>query len=388
MSGRLQEEFHRKDLSAGRVQTPVLGWIVKKTKETKNHTIEYLEITLENQLKIGKKMEKMRKSRIKEIIDRILRSEAEITGVETKETKLNPRPPYSTDSMLREASEKLKFNVKETMRLAQDLFETGLITYHRTDSIRVSNKGIKVAREYIEEKWGIKEFKARIWGKKAAHECIRPTRPIDPDRLRNLIAMGTIRPIKRLTYKHHRLYELIFKRFIASQMKAAKTLKQKTKIRILNWELETEGHIKILERGFTRIMPIRLIKSSEKGRIKIKDIKHWRTTTEPLYTEGEVIRQMKERKIGRPSTYAKTLSTLLDKRYIIISPRKKKLIATKLGEEVYRYLNQTFQEYVSEETTRRLEKLMDQVENGEIDYTESLKILDEQLRTILQKTKN
>ncbi|RLE56432.1 MAG: reverse gyrase [Candidatus Methanomethylicota archaeon] len=387
LSGKVQRKFNRRDLSAGRVQTPVLGWIVKRMKESKKEIMELFEITLENGLKIILRMEKMPKKKIREILNEIRRSKINIIEVEKLEVERKPPPPFSTDTMLEEASRKLKFSIKETMQLAQDLFEAGLITYHRTDSIKVSAIGVKIAQEYIVEKWGKENFKPRVWSREGAHECIRPTRGVDADRLRSLLALGTLRLPKKLTGRHIALYNLIFNRFIASQMKKAKVLREKVKVEVMNMKIEVENDVEVLDAGFTLILPIKLSQKTKPGKMNIREIKHWRITGKPLFSEGDIIRMMKKRRIGRPSTYSKIISTLLDKRYVIMSPRKKKLIATRLGEEIYKYLNQTFKKYVSEETTRKLEKMMDDVENGKLDYITILQDLNEQLRKISESFK-
>ncbi|MCS7365217.1 MAG: reverse gyrase [archaeon GB-1867-035] len=381
LSKKVQTKFNRRDLSAGRVQTPVLGWIVKRTIETRQNVREFLQITLENNLKVVHSLPKLKKKEVREIIKKLTETQCEVLSVEIKETQINPPPPFSTDSLLREASTILKYGVKETMTLAQDLFEVGLITYHRTDSTRVSGVGMKIAKDYISEKWGQEYVKLRPWGKEGAHECIRPTRPIDAGRLRNLIALGIMRLAKRLTSRHIALYNLIFKRFIASQMQPAKVVKQKVKLKILNWTLETEGYVEVKEPGYLKIQTIRLIPKVTQRKLKVKDVRHWRASITPMFTEGEIIRLMKEKGIGRPSTYAKILSTLLERRYVILSPRKK-LVATKLGQNVYTYLKEAFEKYVSEETTRKLEELMKKVEEGQLNYMDILRNLHEEIKQL------
>ncbi|RLE51998.1 MAG: reverse gyrase, partial [Candidatus Methanomethylicota archaeon] len=381
LSGKVQDKFKRRDLSAGRVQTPVLGWIVERTKKSRESLMEHLEITLENNLKITHIIPKTKKRELNKLIEKLKESTCKILNVKREEVEVNPPPPFSTDAMLREASRRLRLGVKETMTLAQDLFEVGLITYHRTDSIRVSGIGMKIAKDYINDKWGEKYAKPRTWGKEGAHECIRPTRPIDAGRLRNLIALGVIRLAKRLTPRHLALYNLIFNRFIASQMAPAKLVKQEAEIQVLEWRVKSEGYTKIIKPGFTLIQPVHLVPEVKPGNVKVKDVKHWRAPTLPLFTEGEVIKIMKDKGIGRPSTYAKILSTLLERRYVILTPRRK-LVATKLGKTVYDYLKSSFEKYVSEDTTRKLERMMDEVEQGRIDYMDVIRELHSEIKQI------
>lgn len=385
LSQKVQKVFGRRELSAGRVQTPVLGWIVESIDEMKKNLVEVFELTLENNRKISFTLEKMNGNQIKQLMKELENKELEVSKVEIVEEELKPRPPYTTDSLLKDASDLLKLRSSETMRLAQDLFEVGLITYHRTSSTRVSNVGMKVAQDYINEKWGASEYTPRKWGEEGAHECIRPTRPIDANRIRYLLTAGIMRLSKKLSPSHISLYDLIFKRFIASQMKSAKVLKEKAELKVLDKTIATEGIIDVLEKGFTLASPISVVPKMEKEKMKITYIKHWRTTTKPLFTEGSIIAYMRERGIGRPSTYAYILSTLFERGYVKVSPQKRRLIATGLGKKVYQYLIANYNEYVCEETTRKLEKTMDEVEEGKADYMKILWNLYEEIKVLSMK---
>lgn len=377
LSRRVQISFGKRELSAGRVQTPVLGWIVNSTKELKENIVDMVEITLQNDRKITVVMEKTRKNELTKILKDLESSDVEIVKLEEVEEELNPKPPYTTDALLRDSSEIIGLGASRTMRIAQDLFELGLITYHRTNSTRVSNVGMKVAQDYISEKWGPNLFYPRRWGAEGAHECIRPTRPIDTSRLKYLVASGIMRLGRRLTRDHYDLYDLIFKRFIASQMKPAKILREKATINVavLNKAVSTEEVVDILDEGFTLISPIRTMPKLNIGRMTIKSVRSWRTSLKPLFTEGELVMQMKERGIGRPSTYAHIISTLFERGYVKTTTKKGKLIATSLGSKVFNYLISNYGKYVCEETTRKLEELMDKVEEGEANYTEILREL-------------
>ncbi|MEM3615985.1 MAG: DNA topoisomerase, partial [Candidatus Methanomethylicia archaeon] len=161
LSKKVQEEFGKKDLSAGRVQTPVLGWIVESIQELKRNVVDVLEVTLQNDRKILMTTEKMRRRELEKIIKDIESSEVDVLDVNIKEEELKPKPPYTTDALLRDSSERLGLSASETMRVAQDLFEWGLITYHRTSSTRVSALGMKIAADYISEKWGPGEYAPR-----------------------------------------------------------------------------------------------------------------------------------------------------------------------------------------------------------------------------------
>ncbi len=369
LSKKLWEKFGKRWLSAGRVQTPVLGWIIQRCKEASKKR-KILVATLENGLKVR-------------FLDVDFKKEYETCKIEIteeKEEEMNPFPPYTTDTLLKDASLKLGFSAEKTMRIAQELFEVGLITYHRTDSTHVSNVGIGIAKEVLETLGKGDLFYARRWGEEGAHECIRPTRPVDTARLRRLIAMGIWRfPIK-LRRDHFLLYNLIFNRFIASQCKPAKVIKQKIKASIEDAETELEFVVEIKEAGFLEFTGIRTQNRIEAGVYRIVESEKLRVPAARLYTEGDVIALMKEKEIGRPSTYAKIMETLLKRRYVL--EIKNKLVYTSLGRQVWEFLTQNYGKYVSEETTRKLEKEMDEVEAGKVDYQEVLRRIYEEIKRI------
>ena len=363
LSQKLQQVFENRNLSAGRVQTPVLGWVIQRYKQFTESETDFMLLTLENDLTV---MFEGVKEEIEEVT---------VEDVTIEERKLNPLPPYTTDTMLQDASTFLKLSAPETMRLAQDLFELGLLTYHRTDSIHVSNTGIEVAKEYITQESGEEYFAPRKWGEEGAHEAIRPTRPIDTGRLMQLIRDGVITLARGLTRNHFRLYDMIFKRFMASQMKAARILHEKAVIDAGIARAEVEGYTEVLYDGWARIrrLPMWQIPKLEKGqKLRVKEFKKWRAPKVPLYTQGDIIALMKEKKIGRPSTYAKIVKTLLSRYYVIETRGRKKLVPTDQGIKVYHYLISKYRDLVSEEKTRELEALMDMVEENKIDYQKVL----------------
>ena len=379
LSRRLWSVFGKHWLSAGRVQTPVLGWIIKQHKKWKEEREKYAIISVDNILKLEiplseLKVEKPEEKVALEIVDK---------GVE--EVTISPPPPFTTDTMLTEASRELRLGANEIMQLAQDLFEQGFITYHRTDSVRVSTFGQYVAKAYLEDTFGAessKLYKPRSWGVGGAHECIRPTRPIDAERLLKLINEGIITPIKPLTKNHIKLYDLIFKRFIASQMVEAKVIKQKVEVNVLGVKKELERIVGIVEPGFLEIYPIiQVEKKLDTGKYysKVEIIEKPKVH---LFTQGDVVKLMKERGIGRPSTYAKIIQTLLQRNYVIESKKTKKLIPTDLGVKVYTYLSRNYFQLISEERTAMLEKIMDEIEEGKRNYVDVLDELYEEIKSI------
>jgi reverse gyrase len=377
LSQKLWQRFQNYKLSAGRVQTPVLGWIIERVSESRRKK-KVLSVILSNGLKVSIENPTIQFSQ-EELKKYINELKAKIMDLKTEERSVNPLPPYTTDTLLRDASAKLGFSALKTMRLAQDLFETGLCTYHRTDSTTVSTTGINIAKEYIQETYP-SLFSPRRYLMEGAHECIRPTRALDVEQLKNLISLGILRFPKRLSSEHFQLYEMIFKRFIASQMREVKLLYQSFKVVINGNQTIIENPVSIISEGFNLIMPIRIVNPVKEGDYDLKFARILYLPKAKPFTEGEIIALMKERGIGRPSTYAKTVATILERQYAL--ERKNRLINTTLGFKVYKYLSLKFGRYASEETTRRLEEIMDQIEQGKVNYKEVLKELYQEIMEI------
>jgi reverse gyrase len=269
------------------------------------------------------------------------------------------------------------------MELAQNLFEMGFITYHRTDSTRVSDAGIEVARQYLEAKYGSEKlrevFKPRTWGEGGAHEAIRPTRPLDADTLSELVREGAIVVAGRLTRDHFRLYDLIFRRFIASQMNPARVMKVKFEV---VFKSNGEQHrltpveyvARIIEKGYLELYNnIReeapwAVNIAEYVKGKIPEGEKPRRIRHPLPRFHDVVKWMKDNGIGRPSTYAKIIQTLIDRYYVKLIKSKNALVVQKKGELVHEFLEKHFKELVSVDTTRELEERMDKIEARQLDY--------------------
>ena len=419
--GRDDIECRQRRLSAGRVQTPVLGWIIERTADyrskLKTHYIMYIDGT-RIELSEDQVTDTVRKD------DELL---IRVNTVGEEVIELNPLPPFTTDTLLSEAHRFYGMSAPSTMRIAQELFEMGFITYHRTDSTRISDVGLALAREYIYEKFKEKAKDLHIprrWGEVGAHEAIRPTRPADTETLSRLIAEGIIEPVRRLSRQHYLLYDLIFRRFIASQMRSSKVKKTTYLLKIykkvngdlkLIAETQISGYTDIVDPGFTLIyMPFKILRIRPKEYIvKGEEIQKRKISPIPLLTQGEVVKLMKERGIGRPSTYAKIVEVLLRRGYVKSSKKLGALIPTRKGIYVYTYLalsetrdlykriRNVFEKYivaleeklrrekkkigmyeklVSEERTRELEERLDMVEEGKKDYEEVLLELYEELK--------
>ncbi|MEM1555952.1 MAG: reverse gyrase [Candidatus Bathyarchaeia archaeon] len=379
LSRKLWERFNLMTLSAGRVQTPVLGWVIKRVEELKNK-IPVAEVLLEN----GLSVRIVNPPDIEDLKRKFKEGElkARIEGISFREDKIYPQPPYTTDSMLKDAAQKLGFTVGYTMGLAQALFESGLITYHRTDATTVSTTGIDIARRYIEENHpGL--FKPREYRSEGAHECIRPTKPINLKQLRFYLSSGVLRIPQKLGADHLKLYDMIFRRFIASQMSEARILVQEFTLKVNGAETRQSRIVRVLEQGFLSVNPIiKIDEEVQEGEYKVVRLRVRREPTVRPYREGDLIALMKEKGIGRPSTYSKIIDILLRRRYVIENNRA--LFSTRLGKAVYEYLTERFGTLVSEDLTRNLEKTIDSIENGQVYYQDVLRVIENEIRSIIK----
>ncbi len=357
----LQRRLGRKTLSAGRVQSAVLEWIVLCEYEAKQR-IWVVQALLDG---ITAEFVFENKEAAKSFFDAL--QEVTVRYEKIEEVPLF-REPFTTDAMLFEAANRLHFSPQTTMQLAQDLFEAGLITYHRTDSTRVSAAGIAIAKEYITERFGADYFTPRTHAKAGgAHECIRPTRAMDAEQLRSFLALSGR---TTLDSRHIRLYDLIFRNFIASQMRETIAKEITARIEALDQAAQVRFYSQILRHGIDLVWPVALHSVGEGNVAVQKDLRE--RPKVPHYTYAQIIQMMKERGIGRPSTYANTIQKLEERRYII--QRKGVLIATKLGIRVYEELrkHKAIYAFVNEHYTKELEAVMDRVERGEADYQEVL----------------
>lgn len=378
LSRKLWDRFGRKTLSAGRVQTPVLGWIIERMEEArKKQTVATFR--LENELRV----ELVEPKDIESLRERAGRNEltAEVEELSLRRETINPPPPYTTDSLLRDAATILGMGTAETMRIAQTLFESGLITYHRTDATTVSSTGLSIAQQYIEENYpGM--FRPRQYKSEGAHECIRPTRPISRRQLEFYLRSGVMRLPAKLGDRELRLYDLIFNRFIASQMAEAVVTVQELRVKLNSDTASLERVVDIEAQGFLKVLPI--IKAQEKvspGRYRVVHVEVRRVPSKWLFSEGELVSTMKQRGIGRPSTYSRIIELLYQRGYIF--QNNGRILSTRLGRAVYEYLSSKYGDLVSEELTKKLEETMDRIENNEVDYQDVLRQLYSDLSKLL-----
>ena len=352
LSQILWQRFGDRNLSAGRAQTPVLGWIIKRAKESKKkREAWFLKGT---HIKVPWKGEVF----------------GEIKEVE-REEKEYLVSPYTTDEVLKDIHHLLGIGAREAMGILQNLFEKGLITYHRTDSTYVSDAGLKIAKSYLGD-----HHRRRRWGEVGAHECIRPTKPWDTESLKRYINEEIV-PIKA-DEKELRVYDLIFRRFMASQSSGTIEIRR-YRIIVNDDRMEFSLITGAKGKGY-ELYPyaVKIRRPLVEGKRKIELEK--RIISVAPYTQADVIRLMKDRKIGRPSTYAAILGKLFQRRYI--SEVRGVLLPTERGIEVFNYLNENYGKFISEERTRLLEEKMDMVESGVKDYEEILKELYEEIGEI------
>ncbi|MEM4677764.1 MAG: reverse gyrase [Acidilobaceae archaeon] len=383
LSGYLKAVYEKHWLGAGRVQTPVLGWVISRYLEWKRSRGYRVCFEIENGQTVCFYVSS--KDRAQELA---LIKELEVVNVSKEVITLHPPPPYTTDALLSDAAKLLRLPVEQTMRIAQELFEAGLITYHRTDSTRVSEQGMVIAREYLVTKKLESLFKPRAWSNEGAHEAIRPTKPLDAKELEKAVLDGSIRIPIKLTWAHKALYDLIFRRFVASQMREAEAVKVRAILKASDMLQTVEGVTSTLSEGFTAVLSFNfkpwLEKLREGSTIAVSSVKVSRGSSISLLTSGEVVKLMKEKGIGRPSTYHKALEANKRHGYIIESKKVRALIPTKLGIEVYRRILETFPKVANEEFTKALEEQLDAIEQGTLSPLELLENAWREIFTAVQ----
>lgn len=378
-------------LSAGRVQSVTLRIIMDRERQIRDFKPEeYWLLTAklkkdgENKLVIAKfygdnkgEIKLNNKQQVDDIIKKIDNQDYIVKDVKKSVRKKNPAPPFTTSSMQQEASRKLGYSVKKTMMLAQRLYEAGYITYMRTDSTRISEEARAAAKKYIVSSFGTNYYENRYYKAKAgaqdAHEAIRPTK-ID-----NLVKLAD-----SLEKDEKRLYSLIYHRFLASQMTSAVYDTTKIIIDVNNYTFVANGSILRFD-GFMKLYIENkdeeskdddeyILPEIEAGdKLKQKELIPEQKFTEPpaRYTEASLVKCLEEKGIGRPSTYAPTISTLLDRVYV--EKDKKYLVPTKLGEIVDNLLEKNFKDIVDIKFTADMENQLDEIAQGHEDYIKMLK---------------
>lgn len=313
-----------------------------------------------------------------------------VSAVERKELTRSPQAPYTTSTLQQDAGRKLYFSAKKTMQVAQKLYEEGFITYHRTDSVNLSEKFLSEAREYITEVYGSeyvpetpRHFKTKSKVAQEAHEAIRPT---------NVGSLPTdLKNHRDLNRDHVRLYELIFKRAVASQAREAKFDATELHITSRNGYLfKAHGSIVTFD-GFLRItgtasddvvLPAVTVGDS----LPLAEATPIAKTTSPppRYSEASLVKTLEEKDIGRPSTYAPIISTIQDRQYVV--KEEKKLKPTELGIAVTDFLVKYFPEIINLPFTAKMEESLDDIANGEKDWVPVVSAFYEPFAKVLDST--
>ncbi|MFH0987649.1 MAG: type I DNA topoisomerase [Patescibacteria group bacterium] len=380
----------KRGLSAGRVQSVAVRLICDREKEIRNFkpqeywTIEGLFLSISDKereilarlfKKDGRVLQKLdikSKEETEKIVDNLRKTEYQISKIETSERLQNPLPPFTTSLLQQEAWQKFHFPAKFTMGIAQSLYEQGFITYHRTDSFNLSNQSLSLAQKIIENKYGkeywagyFRLFKTRSKSAQEAHEAIRPTFPDkDEKELR-----------EKLKSEQYKLYELIWKRFIASQMAPAKIEERKIIIssKDRGYEFIAEGKTIKFE-GFLRVYPLHLKERylpelSDGENLTLREVKPLQHFTQPpkRYNEGTLIKTLERHGIGRPSTYAPIISTVLQRGYVE-KDGQRRLKSTDIGETVNNLLVSHFSDVVNISFTAKMEDNLDDIAAGKIQW--------------------
>jgi len=387
----------RKGLSAGRVQTVAVKIICEREEEIRNFDEEEywsLEVELKNdsdeKLKAdlyrinNKKFKIESKEEVEQVIADIKDQDFEIIKVKKRKRRRNPKSPFTTSTLQQRASNKLNYTAKKTMYLAQQLYEgidigssgtVGLISYIRTDSTRLSNEAKNGAKDYILNKYGDKFLKSSKKKSKQnsnaqdAHEAIRPTdTQRTPEKMK-----------KHLSKDQYKLYDLIWKRFVASQMSPALyesisaqfKVGEKYKFRVSGSRLLFPGHLILTGKAKEDDIDLPVLKEGDKySLLKTNPEQHF-TTPPPRYSEATLVKTLEEEGIGRPSTYAPTLSTIESRDYVEKEGRYFK--PTELGETVTELLTDYFPDVTDVEFTAGLEKRLDEIEKGNEDWKKILR---------------
>ncbi len=387
----------KKGLSAGRVQSVALRLIIDREKEINDFKPEEYW-TIEGSFLKGKetfeasffgingeKHQLKSEEDVKQILSQIKGNKFEVKKVTKKERKRNPALPFTTSTLQQEAARKLNFRAKKTMMIAQQLYEgidlgkegtVGLITYMRTDSTRISNTAQEEAASFIGEQYG-KEFlgSKRKPAKKNenaqdAHEAIRPTSVLrKPSDLKAVLGRDQLR-----------LYKLIWERFVASQMAPATLDTMSVDLenngltfRANGSKVKFSGFMKVYVEGKDDQMEEKnkmLPDLAEGDTVLSKDIEPEQHFTQPppRYTEARLVKTLEELGIGRPSTYAPTLDTIQKRGYVALD--NKRFIPTELGQIVLDLIMEFFPEIINVEFTAKMEKELDDVEDGNIQWVQ------------------
>lgn len=376
-------------LSAGRVQSVALRLICEREKEVEDFLPEEYwsldadfikgksNFTAQLVKYKGEAPELKSEDAVKDIIEKIKNSESKVSSIKKTEKTVRPKPPFTTSKLQQAAANRLGFTSRKTMQIAQQLYEgvqigenhVGLITYMRTDSVRISETALADVRDWLSKNHPAELPAEPIHyavGKSAqdAHEGIRPT-----------YTSYTPESVKEyLSHDQFRLYSIIWERFVSSQMNNAKMVTTSVEIEAGD-ALFRVAASKISEKGFYQV--IKLLSSKEEKSSSLPAMKEGEvlavdnfhpeqhfTQGPARYTDASIVRMLEEKGIGRPSTYATIISVLLDRYYVTRS--NKQLVPTQLGKMINKILVESFPAVINEEFTAKVENELDQVEEDKL----------------------
>ncbi len=400
----------RRGLSAGRVQSVALRLIVEREKEiiafvpeefwevgvvlSENEKHGELKLAQEKLKELvsknnltegyfwasvikasGKKYEPKQESEVRGVVEDLRAANYEVTKIDRKERKTSSYPPFTTSTLQQAAATRLGMTSKQTMSVAQQLYEEGLITYHRTDSFNLAPKAVTMARDYIGATFGAKYVpaKARIFATKSknaqeAHEAIRVT-DVNLQELQ-------VGKFARFGAAHAKLYDLIWRRFVASQMSEAisdqTTMIIKAEKGQKNYELKAIGSVKKFD-GWTKLFSHsedKVLPMLQEGQKVFfgQELAEQKFTQPPArYNDASIIKKMEELGIGRPSTYASIISVILDRGYV--ERQQKRFFATSVGITVSDFLWNNLSQFVEYDFTAKMEDELDEIARGEKNWT-------------------
>ena len=405
----------RRGLSAGRVQSVALRIIVDRENEIRKFVPEeYWTVDAKFMPKGSRKVfpaslyayngEKLKitsAGQTEKILSDLENAQYTITSVKYGTRKKQPAPPFITSTLQQDASRKLGFQSKRTMKVAQELYEgvtisgigaTGLITYMRTDSLRVSEEAKAEAKDFIEQRWGAKylpkkprEFKSKS-GAQDGHEAIRPT----------MVSLAPEQIKSDLSSDQYKLYKLIWERFLASQMAECVQKTTQADIEAEGYTFKASGYrvdfdgftILYVEGKDTEEEKASQLPPLEKGmEAKAKEIVPNQHFTQPpaRFTEASLIKALEENGIGRPSTYSATITTIVSRDYV--ERRNKTLYPTELGEAITTLMKDHFPKIVNVKFTAQMESELDEVEHGKEQWVALLHGFYDEFADTLKKAK-
>ncbi|MCB9806078.1 type I DNA topoisomerase [Candidatus Nomurabacteria bacterium] len=367
----------RYGLSAGRVQSPALRILMEREREIRAFKPEtfwvisaWLRKEKEKFLVTCTKEPRDRKE-VDDILEKGKNGQWIVKDVKETKAKRSPRPPFITSTLQQTASTRLGFSPSRTMQVAQKLYEAGHITYMRTDSTNLSQNAFGQIKGIVEKDFGASYFQSRSYGKASknaqeAHEAIRPS----------VLA----KKVAGNNEDQKRLYKLIWARTVASQMIDAKMLRTKVITNITTGNIPdfTVSGQRILEEGWMKADPDARGEETEVPHVKANDVlelveisdEEKQTQPPSRYTEAGLVKELEKRGIGRPSTYAAIIRTLNDRGYV--EKEGKTLIPTDTGDVVSSFVEQNFENYISDSFTAEMENELDEIASGQREYIKTL----------------